>query len=80
MWSNINAKRIYINKGISSNIKLKLGGNKYITYPLKKGDIVDFEISFTHYFEAPVYKDTEVGSMKIKVNGEIIDIVVGITQ
>ena len=45
--------------------------------PIKKGDTdnVDIDVNCLYYFEAPVAKETTIGSLKVVVNGEIIDVV-----
>lgn len=69
-WNKINKKRVYIYKGKKQNVDIKLGEYKYNIYPVKKEEIKDINIEIQEvqtYFEAPIYKNTQIGILKLKI-------------
>ena len=76
-WCEINKNRITINKCKNNNMNLYISNLKNDIIPVKKEDIdkVDIEINNLFYFEAPVEKDTIIGSLKVVLEGEIIDVI-----
>lgn len=76
-WCLINKKRIYINKSKNTNLDLYLSELDNNIIPVKKTqkDKIDIEISSLYYFEAPVEKETVFGSLKVTLDGEVIDVI-----
>ena len=76
-WILINKDRIQINKCKYNNMELYMSELDNNIIPIKKSDKdkINIEINNPYYFEAPIEKDTTIGSLKIVLNEEIIDIV-----
>lgn len=76
-WSLINKNRIVINKCKNDNLELYISQLDDDIIPVKKTekDKIDIEINNLYYFEAPVEKDTVVGSLKVTLDGEVIDVI-----
>ena len=74
-WKNINEKRIQIIKGQESTLQLELGTIEKKTLAIKEEDIdkIEYEINTLTTIEAPIQKYTKIGTMNIKLNGEIIE-------
>lgn len=74
-WKNINEKRIQIIKGQESTLQLELGTIEKKTLAIKEEDIdkIEYEINTLTTIEAPIQKNTKIGTMNIKLNGEIIE-------
>lgn len=70
MWKQINENRIYIYKGISS-IETKIDDIKIKR--LATDEIPKIEINAVTYLEAPVEKDSRIGSLTVKLGNEIIE-------
>lgn len=69
-WYKINRNRIYAYKGKEQKINVKLSDYKYKMYPVSKKDIKDIKISIEDiktYFEAPMYINTKVGELNVKI-------------
>lgn len=69
-WCKINEKNIYVYKGKSSNVKIKLKDNNDIIYPIKKDEVKDINVSIENKqinFEAPLSINTKVGSLVVYV-------------
>lgn len=77
-WKKINEKRIYIYKGKKDNIETKIEDYKYKIYPVKKEDIKDITIKIENmqtYFEAPIYKGSDVAKLNLNIdNKELMSI------
>ena len=73
-WKNINTKRIQIIKGKKDTINLALGEIKITQMPLKDEDIdkIEYEINTLTTIEAPMQNFTKIGTLTMKLNGEII--------
>lgn len=72
-WSKINKGKICINKGKKIKIDIGLENYKYKIYPVKKDSVKDINIEFKDlnmYFEAPVYKDTNIGNLILNIGNE----------
>lgn len=76
-WCEINQGRIQINKCKDNNIELYISELKNDIIPVKKvdKDKIDVEINNLFYFEAPIEKDEIIGSLKVTLNGENVDVV-----
>lgn len=74
-WDEANRNDIYINKGVTDKIDIKMGDSKYEKYPVKKEEIKDIiiEIDGTKYLEAPVEKGTTIGKIVFRINDDIIE-------
>lgn len=70
MWKNINQDRIYVNKG-RSGLELKLG--EIEIEKITTNQKLSAEINCLNYLEAPIEKDTKIGSIIIKNGDEIIE-------
>ena len=83
-WSKINKNRIYIYKGKNNNVDIKLDEYMYKIYPVKKDSLKDININFEEihtYFEAPVYKNTKIGNLKVQIGSlEIMNIEIRINK
>lgn len=77
-WRRISEKRIYIYKGKNNSVGTKLEEYKYKFYPIKKDIIKDINISIQNeetYFEAPINKGLEVGTLILSIgNQELMNI------
>ena len=77
-WSKINKNRIYIYKGKTNNVDIKLDEYNYRIYPVKKDSLKDMSVEFKEvctYFEAPVNKEMEIGNLVLNIgNKELINI------
>ena len=76
-WCLINKNRIIINKCNNNNLELYISQleDDIIPILITKKDMIDIEINNLYYFEAPVNKDTVIGSLKIILDGEVIDVI-----
>ncbi len=74
-WCQINLNRIIINKCKNNNLKLYISdlGNEVIPIKKDEHDMVEIEINNLFYFEAPIEKDSRIGTLKVLLNGEVID-------
>ena len=73
IWSNINKNRIKVNKAKSNTIKIDLEEPKYKKYIINKENVNNIEIYIENenmYYEAPVYKGTELGELSVKIGNE----------
>ena len=81
-WTNINKKRIKINKSKNCQIQISLSDNQLEKYPIKKEQINSIEIKIENKklnLEAPVYKNTVLANLEVFVsNNEIqsLDIII----
>ena len=76
-WCLINKNRIVINKCKNENLELYISNLDDEVIPVKSidKDKIDIEINNLYYFEAPVEKDTVFGSLKVTLNGDVIDVI-----
>ncbi len=76
-WNRINSNRIIINKCKNNNIKLKLDKikNKRIAIKNTELDNIKIEINAIYYFEAPVEQNEIIGTAKIKIGEEVIELI-----
>ena len=72
-WKNINEKRILIIKGKTSNPKLALGAIEKATIPICDNDKIEYSINALTEIEAPVEQWNVMGTLTVKVNGEILE-------
>ena len=75
-WKNINEGRIYVDKGIRKQVKLYLEELPYEKMAVKKDQIdkIDIEVTTMYYLEAPIKENEILGSTKIVIEGEIIEV------
>ena len=75
-WKKINQSRIVVNKGIQTNVDLKLEELPYkkIAIQNTKEDDIDVKINSLYYFEAPVKENEIIGNVKIAMDNDILDI------
>jgi len=76
-WCRINEGRINVNKGIDNNMKLYLSELEDNVIPVKKleKDNVDIEVNCLYNFEAPVCKNSIIGTVKVNLNEKTIDVI-----
>lgn len=76
-WCEINQNRIYVNKCKTNNLKLYISELDNDIIPVKKGDRdkLNVEINCIYSFEAPVVQDSMIGSLKVVLNDEVVDVV-----
>lgn len=72
-WERINRNRILIIKGQKDRISLDIGKFNTETIPVKETDKLEITINTINQLEAPVEKNTKVGTIIIKLNDNIID-------
>ena len=72
-WKNINEKRILIIKGKTSNPKLALGAIENATIPICDDDKIEYSINALTEVEAPVEQWNVMGTLTVKLNGEILE-------
>lgn len=75
-WKNINEGRIYVDKGIKKQVKLYLEELPYEKMAVKKDQIdkIDIEVITMYYLEAPIKENEILGSTKIVIEGEVIEV------
>lgn len=75
-WKNINEGRIYVDKGIRNQVKLYLEELPYKQMAVKKNKIdkIDIEVTAMYYLEAPIKENEILGSTKIVIEGEVIEV------
>ena len=76
-WKQLNNNRININKGKYNKIEISMDEIKNKIIPIKTNtlDKITIEINCIYNFEAPVYKNTKIGNVIIKYEGNIVDTV-----
>ena len=76
-WCQLNKDRILINKCKSSNIELYTTSLYNDVIPIKRTekDKIDIEISNLYNFEAPLEKNTTIGTLKVNLNNDTIDVI-----
>ena len=76
-WKNINAKRIQIIKGQENSLQLALSDIKIENIALKETEIdqIQYEINTLTTIEAPIDQWQKIGTITVKLNGEIIEII-----
>ena len=72
-WKNINEKRILIINGKTSNPKLALGAIEKATIPICDNDKIEYSINALTEVEAPVEQWNVMGTLTVKINGEILE-------
>lgn len=72
-WKNINEKRILIIKGKTRNPKLALGAIEKVTIPICDNDKIEYSINALTEVEAPVEQWNVMGTLTVKLNGEILE-------
>lgn len=70
MWKQINENRIYVERG-KNGVQLELGGEQIQTAVLEKEPTV--EISAVTQLEAPLTKETRIGTLTVKLDETIIE-------
>ena len=72
-WKNINEKRILITKGKQRNPKLALGAIEKAIIPICDDDKIEYSINALTEVEAPVEQWNVMGTLTVKLNGEILE-------
>lgn len=75
-WKEINQKRMIVNKGIQSEINLALEELPYQAMAIKntQEDNIEIEVNALFYLEAPIQEKTTIGIVKVKIGGEVIEV------
>lgn len=70
-WKKENLDNIHIIKSIDTNLSIKYSNLETPIIPIKKEDASSIEINFklNSYLEAPIYKDTKLGTIFVMSNG-----------
>ena len=74
-FSNINKKRIEICKSKNKNVNIGIDKCMYKYYPVKKDEINDIKVEIENiklYFVAPVFENTKLANMKVKIEDKQI--------
>lgn len=76
-WCQINQNRIRVNKSRHNNVKLYISELDNDVIPIKKSDRdnLDIEVNSLFNFDAPVEKDRTIGTLKVRLNNEVIDVI-----
>lgn len=74
-WQNANEQRIKVNKGEKKKPEIYIEQGKYTKYPVKKNETIEVTSTANLKFEAPLEKDTPVGTIIVTKGTEIIDII-----
>lgn len=72
-WERINKNRILIIKGRKDRISLDVGKFNTEVIPVKETDKLEITINTINQIEAPIEKNTKVGTIIIKLNDNIIE-------
>lgn len=75
-WCLINKNRIYVNKCKNRNVELYISNLEHDVIPINKSnkDNVVLQISSLFYLEAPVEKDDVIGTAKVLIGDEVVDV------
>ena len=76
-WKQINSKRIYINKAQDNYMQIELADIENKIIPMKIGEKKDLnvQINCIFYYEAPVEKNTKIGTLILKKEENILETV-----
>lgn len=76
-WKSMNEKRIVVEKGKYTDVKLELDEIKNKVLPIKNNNVdnVDIEINCLYYLIAPIEKEKVIGNLKVTLNGEVIEVI-----
>lgn len=70
LWKQINQNRIYVDKA-ANNIELKIDDIKIKKLIAEKEPTI--EINAVNYLEAPITKNTRIGTLTVKIDDELIE-------
>lgn len=70
LWKQINQNRIYVDKA-ANNLELKIDDIKIKKLIADKEPTI--EINAVNYLEAPITKDTRIGTLTVKIDDELIE-------
>ena len=75
-WQDMNEGRICVNKGIKNRVKVYLDNITYEKMAVKKEyrDKFDIEVNCLFDLEAPVQEKQIIGNVKVKLKGEVIEL------
>ena len=73
-WQKRNMNQFTVNKGISKQLEVKLNDLEYTFLPIRKDlkNNLVVSIDCETNFEAPIYSNLEIGSVKIQIDDNII--------
>ena len=80
-WLSESSSRFLVNKGISNCVEPYIETLQFSRYPLNKSQVKDIKtvIDCKHYFEAPVYENSNIGFFKLYVgDSEILRLNIGV--
>lgn len=74
-WKQLNVNRIYISKAVTKTLTLELEKLSYSKMAIKNTEVghISVEISNIYFMEAPVEKNKVIGTLKIKINDEVVE-------
>ena len=72
-WKNNYLDKIIINKSYSKNFDLKIENITNSVIPIRKDyiDLINVDINCPLYFEAPIYKNSKLGSINLHISDTI---------
>lgn len=73
-WKVLNSKNIIVNKRKEEDIELILSDLGYSNIAVNKNeiDLIKVDINYINHFEAPIFENTLVGSLRILINNNIL--------
>ena len=76
-WRDINERRISVNKGVYTNVTMRLKGLEYTKMAVKNTEVdnINVDVNCLYYLEAPVEANKKIGTLKVKIGNETIQIV-----
>ncbi len=76
-WKHINERKIIVNKGICSNVNMKLDTLKYTKMAIKNTEVdnINVDANCLYYLEAPIETNRKIGTLKVKIGNETIQTV-----
>lgn len=76
-WRDINERRISVNKGVYTNVTMRLKGLEYTKMAVKNTEVdnINVDVNCLYFLEAPVEANKKIGTLKVKIGNETIQIV-----
>lgn len=76
-WRDINERRISVNKGVYTNVTMRLNGLEYTKMAVKNTEVdnINVDVNCLYFLEAPVEANKKIGTLKVKIGNETIQTV-----
>ena len=76
-WRDINERRISVNKGVYTNVTMRLKGLEYTKMAVKNTEVdnINVDVNCLYFLEAPVEANKKIGTLKVKIGNETIQTV-----